>query len=224
MAEVNMPDPNELTPNSHVYRRETENESTDISEKEDRKPGKVINGTVVRKKKSLWRKFINTFLKDGDNIQDIKEYLIEEVIVPAILETIHDAFDDGISMLFGLGTSRRRSSGRGQNVSKVNYQGCFNGGKKPDRGGRTARDPNRHDNLDDFYFESRAEAEQARDALLEMLDTYKQVTVADYLDLIGVSSDFPDHKWGWTDLGPMNVKATRNGYRLELPREVVLGR
>ena len=225
MAEVTMPDPNELPPNSHVYHREKENEPKDIPEKAEKKIEKVITGNVKRKKKSLGRRFIDTFLKDGDNIDDIKVYILEEVVVPSILEMIHDSVDDGISMLFGLGTSRRKSSGRGQTVSKVNYQGCFNGNKKQDRSSKPARDPNRHDNLDDFYFETRIEAEQARDALFEMLDTYQQVTVADYLDLIGVTSeDFTDNKWGWTDLGPLNVKATRNGYRLELPRETPLGR
>ena len=226
MAEVNMSDLNELPPNSHTYRREMENAENDIpDEAPEKKTGKVISGTVTRKKKSLWRKFVNTFLKDGDSIEDIRVYVLEEVIVPSVLEMIHDSVDDGISMLFGLGSSRRRSSGKGQTITRINYSGRFNDGRqKSDRRDRPARDPNRHDNLDDFYFESRAEAEQARDALLEILDTYKQVTVADYLDLIGVSSDFPDHRYGWTDLGPMNVKNTRNGYRLELPREIVLNR
>ena len=199
MAEVNMPDLDDVKPNSHTYHRDTEN--NDISNPEEKKTTKVITGNVTRKKKSLWRKFIGTFLKDGDSIEDIKEYIIEEVVVPSILEMIHDSFDDGISMLFGLGTGRKKSGRGNQNVSRVNYQGCFNGGnRKNERRSSRDSDPNRHNSLDDYYFETRAEAEQARDALLDMLDQYQQVTVADYLDLIGVSSEFPDNKWGWTNL------------------------
>jgi len=46
---------------------------------------------------------------------------------------------------------------------------------------------------------------------------YGVVTVSDYYDLIGVSGQFTDNYWGWTEMGGMRTRAVRNGWLIELP-------
>lgn len=219
MAEVNMDD---LKPNSHQYHKETAAEQNDVSEK---KVSKVVTSTVTRKKKTLGRRFVDTFFKDGESITDIRSYLIEEVLVPAIKENIADMINGAIGMLF-FGEARRRPANRSQGPTRVNYGGYFNGGgnDRRERMAPSTRNRNERASLDDFLIESRAEAEQVLDDMLELLDTYGQVTVADYLDMLGISSEFTDNKYGWTNLNGMRVAHTRGGYRIELPREIALNR
>lgn len=223
MAEVNMDvNMDDLKPNSHKYHKEADAVQEETSEK---KVSKVVTNSVTRKKKSLGRRFVDTFFKDGESITDIRTYLVEEVLVPAIKENIADMINGAVGMLF-FGEARRRSGNRSQGPTRVNYGGYFNGGgnDRRERMAQSTRNRNERQSLDDFLFESRADAEQVQDEMLELLDSYGQVTVADYLDMLGISSEFTDNKYGWTNLNGMRVVHARGGYRLELPREVALGR
>lgn len=223
MAEVTMPDPNTLKPNSHQYNRDMERAET---EKEEKNVSQVVTGKVTRKKKSLGRKFVEIFFADGESIGDIKTYVVEEIIVPSIKENIADAINGAIGMLF-FGEARRRSgSKKNSGSTKVNYGGYFNGGgdTRRERMPKSSRDRDSVDALDDFIFESRQDAEQVYDEMMEILDKYEQVTVADYLDLLGITSEFTDHRYGWANLSGMRVVHVRGGYRIELPRQVALGR
>lgn len=210
----------DLKPNSHQYNRDMERAE---EANEEKSVEKVVTGKVTQKKKSLGRKFVEIFFADGEDIGDIKRYLVEDVLVPAVKENIADAINGAIGMLF-FGEVRRRASKSGNGSgTKVNYGGYFNGGdSRRERMAKSTREKNSRTELDDFLFESRADAEQVRDEMLEMLDTYNQVTVADYLDMLGKTSEFTDNKYGWTDLGNIRVVAGRGGYRLILPREMPL--
>lgn len=215
MAEVKMED---LKPNSHNYNRE-------VLIDEDRKVEKVVTAPVTRKRKSLGRKFVDIFL--SEDVGDVKTYLLYDVLVPAIKENIADMVNSAIGMLF-FGEARRGGGGRrATNTSRVNYGGYFNGGDdRRDRMPRSYRNeaPSRA-RTDDIIINSRADAEQVLDEMLELLDVYKQVTVADYYDMLDISSEFTDHKYGWTDLRGVKIVPVRGGgYRLDLPREAPLTR
>lgn len=225
MAEVSKesiqtPNLDDLKPNSHQYHKEMAEAEKDIPEK---KVNKIVSNMVTRKKKTLGRRFVDIFFKDGESIGDIKTYLLEEVLVPAIKENIADMVNGAIGMLF-FGEARRRPANRSQNATRVNYGGYFNGGgnERRERMASSTRNRNDRESLSDFIFESRADAEQVQDEMLELLDTYNQVTVADYLDMLGISSEFTDNKYGWTNLNGMKVVHARGGYRLDLPRETAL--
>ena len=216
VAEISMDD---LKPNSHQYNRDSE------SAVEKKKVEKVVSGKVIQKKKSLGRRFIDIFFADGESIGNIKAYLIEDVLVPAIKENIADSINGAINMLF-FGEVRKRSSGnKSTNTTRINYGGYFLDGSKRERVARSIKERENRQSLEDYIFESRADAEQVLDEMEELLDVYKQVTVADYLDMLDITSDqFTDNNFGWTDLSKAKVVRVRDGYRLELPREIALGR
>ena len=218
MAEINMDD---LKPNSHQY-----NKAREEAEKE---PKPELSGNVTTRKRSLGRRFIDIFLKDGASPKEIKTYLIEEVIVPAVLENIADAVTTAVEMRF-FGSAKRRSRGSGSNTnSRVNYGGYFNGGGgRREQIARSTRESSGRPPLDDYIFESRSDAEMVLVDMRELLDQYQQVTVADYYDILSsygirVQSEHTDNKFGWTNLSDVEpVRARGGGYYLDLPRERAL--
>lgn len=215
MAEINA---DEFKPNSHQYHKDAEEAETN-----EKKVEKVVSEPVVRKKKSFGRKLADIFI--SEDVGDVKSYLMYDVLVPAVKENIADAINGAVGMIF-FGEVNRRSSGRNsnRNNTKVNYGGYFNGGNerrermpksyREEGGGRTR--------TEDIIIPSRADAEQVLDEMFELLDKYKQVTVADFYDMLDISSEFTDHKYGWTDLRGARVVRVRNGYRIDLPREIAL--
>lgn len=222
MAEIN---PNDFKPNSHKYREE-QMASGPVAETKNppapKKVERVTSGSVEKKKKSLGRRFFDIFI--DENVGDVKSYLIYDVVVPAIKETIADSVNSAISLLFFGEASRRiaRRQGGGSTGSKVNYGGYFNGGQRVERIPRTDRSRASHD-FDDVAFENRGEAELVLDNMMEILRDYSQVTVADFYDLAGVTTEFTDNKYGWTDLRGSRVKGSpARGYYIELPKCIVL--
>ena len=213
MAEVKLDD---LKPNSRSH-AEKEKASA------DKKVERVTQGDVTKRKKSLGRRFVETFL--NENVGDVKTYVIYDVIIPAVKENIADVINSAVGMLFfGEAGRRRTKSSGGSGGTRVNYGGYFNGGRENERM-PSYRHSNVPSRLDDIIFPSRGDAEQVLDGMLEILDQYDQVTVSDFYDLCGVTTEFTDNKYGWKDL--RNARVVRNGrdgFMIELPREQVLGR
>ena len=219
MAEVNMDD---LKPNSHQYHRDAEQEAENA-------PKQELSGGVTTRKRSLARRFVDIFLKDGASPKEIKQYIIEDVIVPAVLENIADAINAAVEMRF-FGAPKRRSRGGASNGARVSYGSFFNSGtnQRRERLASSARERSDRDPLDDYIFESKGDAEMVLVDMRELLEQYNQVTVADYLDIltnygIKVQSYHTDNKFGWTDLSDVEISRARGGgYYLPLPREKAL--
>lgn len=185
----------------------------------EKKVGKVIKGEVVKKKKPLSKKFAETFITD--DLNEVREYLIHDVAVPAIKSTISDGVSQAIEMiLFGENARPRNGVKREGNRSYVSYSNYY---RKEDSRSRNSRSSNRsRHSFDDVLLESRAEAEEVLSCLVDLVETYNQASVADLYDLVGMTSEFTDNKWGWEELGSASVRRTRDGYLLDLPRPIVL--
>lgn len=109
----------EYKPNSH---RSKEERKESIPEKHVEK---VISGTVKPKKKSEMQKFADVFI--SEDVNNVKSYIVMDVLVPAIKKAISDIVTNGIDMiLYGeAGKSKKNST-----ASKVSYQKYYDGGKK----------------------------------------------------------------------------------------------
>lgn len=165
---------------------------------------KVTDGKVIKRKKSLGKRFLETFI--SEDIHDVKQYLIEDVLIPSAKEMILDGME---MMLLGR-TTRNRSK---NNYGKVTNYNSISKGDRRDRNRNQARM-----SFDDVYFESRAEAEEVLSRMVDTIEEYQVVTVADMYDLAGVTSSFTDHKWGWSNLASASVSRVREGYILNLPK------
>jgi len=53
--------------------------------------------------------------------------------------------------------------------------------------------------------------------LIDILDKYEVVSLADLYDLLGLPTSPIDNKWGWTVLKQVEIRQTREGYLIELP-------
>lgn len=210
-------DINSLEPNSHKYRREKGNGDPAVQERP--RVEKVISGTATIKKRSLAKRFVDTFFA-GD-MRDVKSYLIFDVMVPAIKETIDSLINKGTEMiLFGEATkpaSKNRISGG----TYVSYGSSFRPEREklvPSRQNRMLR------KFDDICFETIGDANQVVDILTELIDLYHQATVGDFYDAAGITPEWTeaDENYGWTDLSTARVVRTRAGYIIDLPKCVRL--
>jgi hypothetical protein len=196
---------------------------------EERDIQRVTSGPATRRKKSLGKKFKETFIA-GDAKSAIS-YALVDVLLPMARDTIAEAAHAGIDRLI-IGEYRRfRGINRPPSgpTGVVNYQrystqmGTNSGWtplSSPQRVlSRRAR--SQHD-FDEVLLDSRSEAEQVIDGLFEVLSRYDTVTVANLYELVGLASNHTDHKWGWTDLRGAGVTRAHDGYLLDLPDPIPL--
>lgn len=208
MAKVNMPGTEDLPNNSNRARREKEEQK-----KKDIKP----IAKAITKKKSVGKKFAEAFIGDESEHDNIKDYILYDVLIPAAKNTISDAITGGLEMLlFGERRSSSSRMNRDRGKSYVNYSGYSKRQDiQPERFRRNARERVWND---DIILDSRGEAEQVIDSLLDIIDQYGAATVADLYGLVGIDSEYTDNKYGWTNLSSANVSRTRDGYILNLPK------
>lgn len=187
---------------------------------------KVIEGKAVKRKKGLGRKLSETII--GDSADNVREYIIWDVLVPALKETISDAVSGGIQMLlFGDKRPASRSISRDRGTSYVSYSSYYDRDKpvrpretRPldDRRGRSRVVDVDRAYSDEIVLESRGEAESVLDSLLDIIDRYEVASVADLYELVGIASQFTDNKYGWENLSAARVVRVRGGYMLDLPK------
>jgi hypothetical protein len=197
--------------NSHKKREEKE---------EPKKLEKVVSGTVVTRKKSLGKRFLDTFI--ADDVSSVSSYIVHDVLVPAAKSTISELVETALEMLlFGekRGTRTRRDQGR----SYVSYNNYSQGGRRDERDRRDTAAINRaRHNFDDIILASRGEAEEVLSHLVDLTIDYGQASLSDLYDLVGITGNFTDNKYGWTDLSSASVSRVRDGYMLNLPKATLI--
>lgn len=182
------------------------------------KKEKVISGSVIKKEKTLGHKFKDAFF-NSESTANIKDYIFLEVIVPTIRDAISDAIKGSADMIFGGGKPTNRNSRRNNDVSHFSYSSISKDAKS--KTNYRSRNKARLD-FDDIIIDNYGEAVQVIDLLVEHTFRFGEVTVADLYDLVGISSDYPDRKYGWTDLSSAQPRRVRGGYLLDLPRAKLL--
>jgi hypothetical protein len=188
------------------------------------KVDKVVEGEVVVRKKSMAKRFRETFVaEDGMTIRD---YVLEDILIPAFRDLIYDVTIGSVERaLFRDG----RPANRGFRAS--GRSGLPGGGIRYDlaaRGGALGRREEPHSSMsrraraahdfEEIIFPSRTDAEAVLTGLFDILEQYDAVKVSDLYELAGMSSNFTDERYGWTDLRGSRPVRTRNGYLLDLPR------
>ena len=188
-------------PNSHRSKKEQ-----NLPEK---KIEPVVKGKVTTKKNNV-RKLTNTFVTE--DIQNVKSYVLMDVLVPAIKKAISDIVTNGIDMLLYGETGRSR---RKTNASVVSYRNYYDSRREERYSSSRTRTGYSYD---DVVLETRGEAEDVLSRMDELIDTYGVVSVADLYDLVGISCNYTDNKYGWTNLRNAEPVRVRDGYMLKLPK------
>ena len=72
--------------------------------------------------------------------------------------------------------------------------------------------------LNDIVLETRGEAEDVLARMDELVEQYGVVSVADLYDLVGITGNYTDNKYGWTNIRNAEPIRVRDGYLLKLPK------
>lgn len=171
----------------------------------------VAKGSV--KKQSNCSKVLKLFI--AEDTSTMKERIRDEVIIPAVKGLISDTLD---SVLYGV-TGSKRSRTLGSSAGTVAYNSIYNGIKNSKSQTKASETVARNVyELKTIEFESRGDAEAVIESLCDLIDRYKEVSVADYYDLVGVTGKFTDNKYGWTNLQNASINRSRGIYTLVMPK------
>lgn len=219
-------DPADFPPNSRVSKEGNPSE-------DDRNVSQITSGGVIRKKRSLGRQFKETFIA-GDVRGSLRYTLIDHVF-PSIQDMIVEGIKVAAESIFrgnrtkrgmggvmgGIGATLLRNSALGNvqyEPSAVPYNHmAYRGGGPARTMSRLARAQH---NFDEIVMVDRLEAENVVDRMFEIVGQYGSASVSDLYQLVGISPDHTDEKWGWTDLRGASVTPDRRGYLIDLPQPI----
>ena len=197
---------------------------------------------VAKSKNSTGRLFWQSFIVEDFSI--VKDYLIFEVLVPTIKDTIVEASCSAINLIFTGDTGRRGRSGYSRssyerdfnynpynNIYKTTQTGKFS---KYEKERRSYEDTSylRHSRTAymDLIFPEKGQAIDALNELKDMLESQDGVvTVGDYYSIFEeiTNETLPPsvvgnwalkEKYGWDDLSQVVVSGRRGEYYLTLPK------
>lgn len=182
---------------------------------------KITKKKVTVRKVSPGKKFIRRFL--AEDVDDIGDYLVNDLIIPEIKDITLNFLN---ALLWGdkrTGRINRGGSGTYTPYSSASHSAYVRTNSLP-RNRSDDRQPRQGQkkDLDSIILESRAEAEDVLNRMDELIATYHQVTVADLYELVGISGEYTDNYYGWTDIGDAGIRRASGGFMLDLPRPVYL--
>lgn len=197
----------EYKPNSHKSKEESPKPA------EKKKVEKVVTGVVKTKKNEL-RKFTDIFI--SEDVSNVKNYIFMDVLVPAIKKAVSDIVTNGIDMILYGDSGRNR---RNTNASGVSYRSYYDQRREDERRYSSVPVSRTRYSYDDIILNTRGEAEEVLARMDELIDTYGIASVADLYDLVGLTGDYTDNKYGWTNIRSAEVVRDRDGgYRLKMPK------
>lgn len=198
---------NDFKPNSHRFK----DEQSATNKEERKKVEKVVSGTAKIKKKTEISKLKSVFI--SEDAANVKSYILMDVLIPAFKKAVSDIVTNGIDMiLYGeAGRNNRKST-----ASTVSYRNYYDQ-RGSDRYISSTRS-NTGYSYDDIILESRGEAEEVLTRMDELIETYGIVSVADLYDLVGITGNYTDNNYGWTNIRNAEPVRVRDGYMLRLPK------
>lgn len=188
---------------------------------------RITTAEADRRKRGLAQKFKGVFI--NGNARDTTDYIVSDIVVPAVRDMIYDAFEGGLQRLI-YGESNR--SGRRSpapnpysNIPRVDYAGMSSKPytAQPSSPRMLSRRARSTQDFREIIIDDRREAEDVREQMFEILDRFGDVKVSDLYTMTGIASSHVDHKWGWTSLQGTKLIRTRDGrFLLDLPEPIAL--
>lgn len=175
---------------------------------------KQIKGKQCKKaKKSAFQLFKESFI--AEEIGDLKEYVVKDLIVPMIKDSICDGISNSLSMmLYGEKRDyRRRGYYDGRSSSGVRYYNYSTQGYSSSRRDkRDERDSRRYASpaaFDMAVAENMDDAKDILDELADIYDDYGSVSIAQYHQACRLPTTPEEHNWGWYSLVDVRLKPDR---------------
>ena len=181
---------------------------------------KVTNGKV--RKQGLIRRIGRSIIEDS--IETARDKAINDIAVPGFKSLIFDTLTEILEvMLFGRDgapvVNTRRYYDNSRRSEQTSYSKFYDNRDRRDRKSRyseVSMVP------DDIIVDSRQEARAALNELDFIIHKYGQASIADFYDIVGVTSDWTDNRYGWLSLRDAKIKPVRDGFMILLPPTEVL--
>ena len=199
------------TPNSHKYKEEQKQNNATPTEKRVQ----TVVKDPARTKKNEVRKIADIFISEDET--NVKNYIFMDVLVPAIKKAIYDIVTNGIDMFLYGGTGKGKTSSGGSKVSYRSYYDQKSSQNSGYRGSENNMSRNTFD-YDNLVFDTRGEAEAAKQQMHDLIGRYGLVTVSDLYEMANQVAPYTAQKYGWIDVSGVETVRVRDGYILKLPK------
>lgn len=186
-------------------------------EENTKKGEKVITPVTAapakKREKGFGQKLKSLFFDDS---RSVSEYLLTDIVVPAVKDLISDAVTGAVQMiLFGDTSARHSNRSQDRNSTYTSYSSYYSNNNHQPK--RESRPSPRLDSADSVILSSRGEAEEVLSRMGDIVDRYDFVSVADLYEMVRIPSQYTDNKYGWNDMRSARVRRVRDGYMLDLP-------
>ncbi len=183
------------------------------AEKHEKKFEKVTTGKVTTKEKNDIQKAASLFI--AEDLKTVRDHVIKDIMIPQVKNIILDLVWSTLSGVLNGDVRPRGTSGNNYaQPSRVSYNSYSNRNNAPRPAVASPI------NYQDVIFSSRGDAEEVLSQMIDALASYNCVSVADLYDLIGMTSNYTDNKYGWHDLRNAYVQGVSGGYVIRLPKPV----
>ena len=181
--------------------------------KPEKKFEKVTTGKVVTKEKNDIQKVASMFI--AEDLKTVRDHILKDVAVPKLQDFFADLMIATINMIFH-GDDRPRSNYNNYaQPSRVSYNRYSNQNNQQ-------RPVMAQINYQDVIFSSRGDADEVLGQMSDAVASYGAVSVADFYDLVGMTANYTDNKYGWYDIRNAYVQPVSGGYVIKLPKPVAL--
>ncbi len=201
--------------NSHQERKSQER-SDAKSEEPREKLEKVVTGTVTVSKAPWYKRFARNMV--ATDASTMREYVVMEILIPAFKTTV-DEIVVGVTRntLWGPDSRHGRRGGGGGHGGGIRTR--YDKMGEDDRPGRRqmSYDARRSHDFNDIKLDSRSEAIDVIERLVERIGRYRQASVADLYDMLGITGSYADQNYGWFNLDDADVRQYRGVWLLDLP-------
>lgn len=217
----------EFPGNSQRSRQRPSLPSAQESDKKEIAPIQGVGGQVIRRKRSLGKRFKDAFF--GGTTEGVGTYVLFDVMLPAAKDMIVDAGGEALHRAV-YGESRpaysRGSRSRGLGSSPLGHI-AYNSYSSATQRQQSERVPlsrraRANFQFDEIILPSRHLADEALDRMFFLLEKYNTVTVADLYEILEETASHIDDKWGWVDLQGSHVSRVNGGYLINLPQPIAL--
>lgn len=198
------------------------NSSRPTPQPEERKPVEaVVSGATQTRKKTRLQELKHSFIHN--DMKRLKEYAVDDILIPSIKRGIDDIVSNGIHMLL-YGEAKKPSSSSGflstpLRTAQVSYRKF----SEDPRTSTTYQEPrrNRGFEYEDILFDTRGDAELLLRKMNEIIGNYGVVDLLTMFDLAGVHAPYTYGDYGWKDISRASIYSERVGgemkYVIDLP-------
>ena len=157
-----------------------------------------------------------------DGFRGIANHLVHEVFIPSIQNTIADVATNAIQRaIFGDNNDYRRRNANDYWYGSRKYvdrrlesssrgRGYTDYSKQYDKP-RSRKSENLSNSVRMIEFDTANDANDVLAVMIDNVEQYGLVTVADFYELSDVASKFTDHQFGWTNLEEVRILPIRGG-------------